>query len=392
MDTPPVPGLDAVMEELRGEIEDLRRTSVSGIRREIASYEVVATKDLEASVRVNCQTALEVLEHLRLPSPAITQVTREQVRRRAAAGLPVEDLIRAYRINLGVVHARYVSICVDHGIHLASALEGAGLLWHLGDVFAAAVATEFREQREWAVVRRSLESRDLIRDALSRGLTSHEDKQRAVALGMDPNSPYAVVIARASRREVYDLERELARDGSSAEAKAVITQISGRIIGLMASRPKTCSDLGLVAIGNFVALPSLPESFRLAEGIWRVAGDDKVGLVDLKAASWRIALTCQPEVSRYLLDELIRPLSPETDTGRQLVDTLRVYLEEDRSVRYTATAMYLHENTVRYRLSRFEELTGRLLKDTDTLVELKWALEAVRQEGSSHQSAASLDM
>jgi putative transposase len=32
-------------------------------------------------------------------------------------------------------------------------------------------------------------------------------------------------------------------------------------------------------------------------------------------------------------------------------------------------------NTLRYRLSRFEEATGFSLADTDTIIELAWALE-----------------
>jgi putative transposase len=34
----------------------------------------------------------------------------------------------------------------------------------------------------------------------------------------------------------------------------------------------------------------------------------------------------------------------------------------------------VHVNTLRYRLSRFEELTGRSLQDTDTIVELSCVL------------------
>jgi len=36
--------------------------------------------------------------------------------------------------------------------------------------------------------------------------------------------------------------------------------------------------------------------------------------------------------------------------------------------------LHVHVNTLRYRLARFEEFSGRSLEDTDTVVELALAL------------------
>jgi putative transposase len=41
----------------------------------------------------------------------------------------------------------------------------------------------------------------------------------------------------------------------------------------------------------------------------------------------------------------------------------------------TARALVTHPNTLRYRLRRVTELTGRSLDSVDTLLELMWALE-----------------
>jgi hypothetical protein len=38
----------------------------------------------------------------------------------------------------------------------------------------------------------------------------------------------------------------------------------------------------------------------------------------------------------------------------------------------------VHPNTVRHRLERFKEITGRSLRETETLVELWWALQRRR--------------
>jgi putative transposase len=41
-----------------------------------------------------------------------------------------------------------------------------------------------------------------------------------------------------------------------------------------------------------------------------------------------------------------------------------------------ARCAHVHVNTVRYRLRRFEELTGMILDAADTVVELSWAMAA----------------
>ena len=44
-------------------------------------------------------------------------------------------------------------------------------------------------------------------------------------------------------------------------------------------------------------------------------------------------------------------------------------------VERTAERLFVHQNTVRYRLARFEELTGASLRDPKVAFEVWWALE-----------------
>jgi PucR family transcriptional regulator, purine catabolism regulatory protein len=59
-----------------------------------------------------------------------------------------------------------------------------------------------------------------------------------------------------------------------------------------------------------------------------------------------------------------------------LVASLRCYLENDRSLRDAADRLFIHANTLAYRLRRIEELTGRRLASIDTLTDLWIALKA----------------
>lgn len=65
-------------------------------------------------------------------------------------------------------------------------------------------------------------------------------------------------------------------------------------------------------------------------------------------------------VLRSFGDRLLGPLRDYDDRHRaDLLPTLRLFLDCDGSWSVCASRMYVHVNTVRYRISRVEALTGR---------------------------------
>jgi PucR family transcriptional regulator, purine catabolism regulatory protein len=61
----------------------------------------------------------------------------------------------------------------------------------------------------------------------------------------------------------------------------------------------------------------------------------------------------------------------------ELVRSLRVFLEHNRSWKEAACALHVHKQTLVYRLRRVEELTGRQLADSTSIAELWLALQAL---------------
>ncbi|GAB2515525.1 PucR family transcriptional regulator [Nocardiopsis aegyptia] len=72
------------------------------------------------------------------------------------------------------------------------------------------------------------------------------------------------------------------------------------------------------------------------------------------------ALRGDTDARRQLVEEVYVPLQ---GAGSPLLDTLSVYLEHASSLEATARMLFVHPNTVRYRLSRIAELTGRIPSD-----------------------------
>jgi DNA-binding PucR family transcriptional regulator len=58
-----------------------------------------------------------------------------------------------------------------------------------------------------------------------------------------------------------------------------------------------------------------------------------------------------------------------------LFETFRVWLDNDASVRTSAEVLFVHPNTVRKRLHRIEQRTGRSLSRPRDVIELTLALE-----------------
>ncbi|MGI8307719.1 PucR family transcriptional regulator [Saccharopolyspora hattusasensis] len=65
--------------------------------------------------------------------------------------------------------------------------------------------------------------------------------------------------------------------------------------------------------------------------------------------------------------------------GSDLLPSLAVFLDAGGRRQEAAQRLHMHINTVRHRMSRVEELTGRSLSSTADRVGLYLALQALRQ-------------
>ena len=74
------------------------------------------------------------------------------------------------------------------------------------------------------------------------------------------------------------------------------------------------------------------------------------------------------------------------DDREVLLDTLAAWSSHNGSANETAVHLYCHPNTVRYRLRRLEERTGRSLADPRDVAELVLALEAQRSHGAARSA------
>lgn len=88
------------------------------------------------------------------------------------------------------------------------------------------------------------------------------------------------------------------------------------------------------------------------------------------------AVVTDLEIGAAPKEKYVAPALARTRSGEDVLTTVRTYLDNNRNVDLTAAALWLHPNTVRYRISRFSEVTGADLENVGDLVGVWWALHA----------------
>ncbi|MDR3592338.1 MAG: PucR family transcriptional regulator ligand-binding domain-containing protein [Negativicutes bacterium] len=85
----------------------------------------------------------------------------------------------------------------------------------------------------------------------------------------------------------------------------------------------------------------------------------------------------QPELTGYLQDYLVPLIEYDRQNKSELVKTLKIFLENNRSNRKCAQQMFVHHNTIRYRLEQIEQICHLNFDKTDHLLILELALKAI---------------
>lgn len=144
------------------------------------------------------------------------------------------------------------------------------------------------------------------------------------------------------------------------------------------SLPPVTLSIGVSApaTGALAAAPAFRQA-REALGLTRQSEGLRTRFFDQIHPQNRLLDGQSPEGLAAIYDETIRALE-EYDLNRRtrLLDTLQVYLTEERSLSRTADALHMHRNTLAKRIARIEEILGRSLSATDDLVAIGLGLRA----------------
>jgi PucR family transcriptional regulator, purine catabolism regulatory protein len=246
---------------------------------------------------------------------------------------------------------------------------------------------------------------ELLDMVLSGAHRAAEVPGRLRAFGVDPEAPLAVcaVAFRAGEPHAPTLPGmvEAITDfflaeslpavvaGGSQDVVAVlpwrrppaeVPALAARLVTALA--PRFPGRAPVVGIGGTAAsavelrepLAQAREAVRVLRG--RRGGADVTTFAEL--GGYRLLLGLhEPEQLHRFAESVLGPLrEQDRRRGGELEATLRVFLEHDGHWAATAAALFVHVNTLRNRLARIAELTGRDVGRTADRVDLFLALEA----------------
>ncbi|MFS0718605.1 helix-turn-helix domain-containing protein [Arthrobacter sp. 1P04PC] len=355
---------------------DLNALKALSVQRCVAEvgYRGVAEEDISASVEQNLRMAIQAVKSGAVPESAQLAPEARVAQIRFHQGLRIEDVMRGYRLSMAVIQERFIEIAQNLHLGDRELLSAHRTLWGVSDSYTAALVESYRESSVRQAVRDHELRQGFLRAALAGTLAETELAARATDFGIDPGRDYRALRARPHAGSSPD--RLL--DALAAKLRAgdgVLTVLGGDVVGFVAAQPNDVPD-ATVATGPEGQLTELPHSRAVADRIFTAAlRRPRAGSYCLEDLTWRTAAD-DPDVGAVLRRRYLEPFGTDAEFGRIVLESVRHYLAHDRRIATAANSLSVHENTLRYRLQKFEQLTGARLESTDTLVELSWAFEA----------------
>ena len=215
----------------------------------------------------------------------------------------------------------------------------------------------------------------LVVDAVLRGEADESMQSRATALGWGDIAHVTFVVGSTPPSEagpaaaVDALRRAVRRQG--VEALAIVQR--SRLIAILGGTEEALQVVGRVADsfgpGPIVVGPTVPHLFAAGRSARAAlsgltaapAWPQAPRVVEADALLPERALAGDQPARRVLVDRIHRPLSRANHAP--LLETAHRYLEGGGSLEAAARALFVHPNTVRYRLGRISEVIGYDLTD-----------------------------
>jgi len=367
----------------------IARTMYAAYVAEIPAYAAISDPALRADVE--SVSAALVRAWLRVmgtgdpPDAESTSPLREGARRRAAQGIDLQSMLRAYRVGVRVMWRELIGQPEWQSPTLQGALvQIAEWALDFADRANTEVASAYLEQLEQAARAREHRRSALLDVILSGPAGEAVDGPREL------ERPHAIVVAHSA----HDLDfRRLESIGAELEARIDAQLWTVRHRSVVAAAPcapgareellrsieqRTRADPGVAfgMGGNARGPHETRQSYTEAVEALRVGPTlaPRSRVYDYQGMAPAIALLARPEHARRFAATALEPLGHLAGKAWVLA-TLDAYVARQGRIKETASLLGIHINTVKYRLRELREGCGPLLADGDKVATVLLALK-----------------
>jgi hypothetical protein len=344
-----------VVDQATARLDPISERAVRRILSAAPAYRAVGTvavDDLYASVRRNIVAVLECLRDRRLLRDQELAGSRELGTRRAQQDMPVTDVMRAFRVGYVEMWEELLAIAsgIGHDAEI-ELLQAASLVWTTLDQISSAVAEAHRE----TVARAEVDLRRLGLSLLEglRTFPADADETAEIAgrLGLDPAGTFVMAVyaghPQAARRpgglvvEGPQQSAVLQQPGDEAGEAALLSEL-------------IAGDIRRAGVGLLLAgIAGAAASLRQAERAFAVS------VRSGRPVSFRHDWLLCTAVDQ--LTDVLAVLGVAVEDLRRddtLRETLSAYLASNGQLAAAGASLFVHPNTVAYRLGRFAARTG----------------------------------
>lgn len=349
------------------------------------SQAVLTVDDVVEACQAHIRNILEMLAGVPASRPELARVYAEG---RAELGVPYDALLEAFRV--GGRHVWDVMVSRAPVESRDALLRGAADVWLVTDRIAGDVTDGYRRAIS-SRARRDGERRSIVVGAVLAGeIGQGEDMWNAAGvLGMDRSSDFLVVAAECPATGVAavpDVERVLLRDNLVSawrfdhdRHEGLVQLRAGNSVERLVERLTDAATTRIGVSSPFSRLIDAAEALRQARTACAAGTPGSSAVVRYDEVPLPILIASAPAQARSLATSVlggVLDLPPEDRA--MLVETARTWFEAAGSSSAAARALHLHRNTVRYRLRRLEQLTGRDLSRPIDQTDVYVALECAR--------------
>jgi hypothetical protein len=370
------------------------RLTVLVLQREPAYAERDMIEELRAACRANLERGVQVVAD-QVPDGVDPEDTSCATgRRRARAGVPLEVVLRAYRLGGRVLWEALLEVSRRRfaGAHDEALLDAASYVWRVNDSSSSALVQAYR-QEELRLQSHDLGRRHAVLDGLIEGRGSDPAflRDAATVLGLPETGPVLCIVAPvdpSGEDALRGAQETLAAVGVASawflrpRDEVGVAALGNRSpqVTLDALRPCAAGRVGVSPVVD--GLGALDTGYRLAHTAARTLAAPGLAVLDERLPEALLADSPElaPRVVRAGLGGLLDLPPADRDT---LLQTLQELLAAGGSPTHAAAALFCHRNTVIYRMRRIEAATGRSLGDPRDRLLLTLGVLAARLQARS---------
>lgn len=382
-------------ERLLERADDIACTAARTIRAEEPLYvELMPVDALSRAVRPN---VVGLVESVMANETSLLAAPRRTGRERAQARVPLTIVLHAYRLSALHIWDELVRECGDDPGISRALLDSASTLWSAVDVYAQELAAAYRD----------VETEQLLRDARVREAALASPFSGVTTTGQSPaDVAGALRLPRAGRFVVVASDSwPVEGDSASATAERALASLGVR----SAWRSEADGELGLITLTRgfrtdrlmsyldsltlgrvgvsetFEAIVDTPRAVKQAQLARETATPGENAVKRFEDARVAVLVAATPDLASGLARHVLAGVLDQCeDEQRLLVQTLRAWYDARGSATEAAGLLHCHPNTVRYRLAKVAQLTGRDLRVPGDVVDVYLALEAFRLRPPPH--------